>query len=212
MKQVLGAKNWFNNIVGIIEGFVEYELANPGSWLSIVDAAILQGIQDGYAQSAGLVADPGANPGGTLWRRFFDALGRQADDAELIALWGSAEMAATNYGVNVAAGRGLAPNKYEWLFLQTGNLYRRAIASFEGGLGTSVNWIGTGLGVLAGAGDGRLLPDRTPPPLKNGASTAEAGNRLGAFFIDPRALWNGRSPVYWYSTTLIWANQRAQER
>ncbi len=96
MKQVPSANRWFNNIAGIIEGFVQYGLAEPSSWLSIVDAVILQGIQDGYARSAGLVAAPSVNPGARFWRQFFDALGSHTHDLERINLWGCAETAATN--------------------------------------------------------------------------------------------------------------------
>ena len=124
MKQVPSANRWFNNIAGIIEGFVQYGLAEPGSWLSIVDAAILQGVQDGYARSAGLVAAPSVNPGAHFWRQFFDALGSPTHDLERINLWGCAETAATNFGVEMATVRGLSPNKYEWVFWQTGNIYR----------------------------------------------------------------------------------------
>lgn len=166
MKQVPHANHWFNNIAGIIEGFVKYKLAEHGSWLSIVDAAILQGIQDGYARSAGLVAGYSVNPGARFWCQFFDALGKPTHDLERINLWGCAETAATNFGVEMAALRGLSPNKYEWVFWQTGNIYRWAIASFDVDLRSS----------------------EVP-------------------FIDPRILWRGRSPVYWFSTTFIWSNQ-----
>lgn len=195
MKQVPNAQNWFNNIVGIIEGFIEYRLAESGSWLSIVDAAILQGIQDGYARSAGLMTAASANPGAPLWRAFFDALGRPTKDGERLKLWGAAETAATNYGVAMAAARGVSANRFEWLFWQTGNVYRRAVASFDGGMGK-----------LVGAGGGLLSPGMIPMVGKR-LSRGVASFLPGTSFIDPRALWQGRSPVYWFSTTFIWGNQ-----
>ncbi len=164
MRQVPHAHNWFNNIAGIIEGFVNYRLAEPGSWLSIVDAAILQGIQDGYARSADLVTVPSVNPGALIWCQFFDTLGRQIKDIDRINLWGRAEIAATDFGVDVAAARGLSPNKHERVFWRTGNIYRRAVAA----------------------------ADNYRPEVP---------------FFDPRTLWRGRSPVYWFSTTFIWSNR-----
>lgn len=193
MDQVPGAANWFNNIVGIIEGFVEYGLADPGSWLSVVDAGILQGIQDGYTLSAGTATYSTNNPGSLLWKDFFDILeSTEHDDIERINRWGAAEQAATDYGIGVATSRNLLPNGYEWAFLLTGNIYRGAASAFDGGLGIPVSFLTAALGGLSGV-DGDLSVD--------------AGYMLGSFFNDPRSLWNGHSPVYWYSTTLIWANQ-----
>lgn len=37
----------------------------------------------------------------------------------------------------------------------------------------------------------------------DGALSVDAGYNLGSFFNDPRSLWKGYSPVYWYSI-LIW--------
>lgn len=193
MDQVPGAANWFNNIVGIIEGFVEYGLADPGSWLSVVDAGILQGIQDGYTLSEGTATYSTNNPGSLLWKDFFDILeSTEHDDIERIKRWGAAEQAATDYGIGVATSRNLLPNGYEWAFLLTGNIYRGAASAFDGGLGIPVSFLTAALGGLSGV-DGDLSVD--------------AGYMLGSFFNDPRSLWNGHSPVYWYSTTLIWANQ-----
>lgn len=211
MRQIPGAKNWFNNIVGIIEGFVEYGLAGSGTWLSVVDAGILQGIQDGYTLSEGTATYSTNNPGSLLWKDFFDILNdRKYDNPERIRRWGLAEQASTNFGVEEAAQRGLSANGYEQIFLQTGNVYRGAASAFEGGLGTPLGWLGAGLGVLFGAGEAATSLDITPI-YTYGELGEAAGFGLGSFFNDPRSLWNGHSPVYWYSTTLIWANQETHQ-
>lgn len=96
--------------MGIIEGFVEYGLAESGSWLSIVDAGILQGIQDGYTLSEGTATYSTNNPGSLLWRDFFDILeSTEHGDIERIKRWGAAEQAATDYGIGVATSRNLLP-------------------------------------------------------------------------------------------------------
>ncbi|RME06887.1 MAG: hypothetical protein D6816_07235 [Bacteroidetes bacterium] len=141
-----------------------------------------------------------------MWKDFFDILNDSAyDDFERIRRWGVAEQAATNFGMEEAARRGLSPNGYEWIFLQTGNIYRGAASAFEGGLGTPLSWLGAGLGVLSGSGEAVTSLDMTPV-YTYGELGVSAGFSLGSFFNDPRSLWNGHSPVYWYST-LIWANQ-----
>jgi RHS repeat-associated protein len=188
MRQIPGTTNWFNNIAGILEGFVQFGLAESGSWLSIVDAGILQGIQDGYTLKEGTATYSSANPGSLLWKDFFSALGDEAPDNELVNLWGAAEQESTNYGMSVATDRNILPNMYEWGFLLTGNIYRGAASTWEGGLGTPTSFITAAIGGATGV-DGDLSVD--------------AGYKLGRFFNDPRSLWNGHSPVYWYST-LIW--------
>jgi RHS repeat-associated protein len=195
MRQIRGAENWFNSIEGIIEGFVEYGLAESGSWLSIVDAAILQGIQDGYTMAAGVSTYYSTHPGASLWSDFFIDLWAGRSDSELISRWGIAETASTNYGIGVATGRNVIPNAYERFFLLTGNLYRSAAASSPGGFGTPVSFITSVIGGLSGL-DSDLSVD--------------AGYNLGSFFNDPRSLWNGHSPVYWYSI-LIWENMATHQ-
>ena len=182
---------WFKNIEGIIQGFVENGLAESGSWLSIVDAAILQGIQDGFVVSdmegaQGAVGNATSeNPGKATWKIFFDELakGPAGDDDALIEMWGTAEAASTQHGEVIAGDLGLTPDPYETFFLKTGDAYRWA--AFNGGLG-----------IWAAAA----------------ALTVDANQfiayRVGEWFNDPRSSVPilGRSPVYWYSSA-IWQVQ-----
>lgn len=88
------AENWFNNIRGIIEGFARFGLAEPGTWLSYVDAGILHSIQDGYALSLNLGGTP--RTAAIAWKEFFDNLYQGARDEDvdsvgsyLVSLWGT---------------------------------------------------------------------------------------------------------------------------
>ena len=114
--------NWFKNIEGIIQAFVESGLSEPGTWLSTVDAAILQAIQDGFVGRAT------ANSGTSMWNDFFAALNSQdpLPEQDLKVLWGAAEQAATDYGGRLAELRGLSPDWPEQFFLDTGNIYRQS--------------------------------------------------------------------------------------
>lgn len=180
---------WFNNIAGIIQGFVENGLADSGSWLSVVDAAILQGIQDGFANSIpgvqnGIVGIASTNPGKTNWSAFFDEEIRpDANENRLIELWGVAEAASTKYGEAIAADAGIAPNSFEAAFLITGNAYRWAAS--HGGLG---RW------ALS------VSPILNVNPI--------VAYKVGEWFNDPRSTdpFFNRSPVYWYSSA-IWEVQ-----
>ena len=183
---------WFNNIEGIIQGFVENGLAGSGSWLSVVDAAILQGIQDGFVASdmeeAKDVVDDATseNPGAALWKLFFDELAKdpaKRDYDALVEMWGAAEAASTQHGEVIAGDLGLTSDPYETFFLKTGNAYRWA--AFHGGLGI---W----------AAAAALTVDANP----------FIAYRVGEWFNDPRSTVPilGRSPVYWYSSA-IWKVQ-----
>jgi RHS repeat-associated protein len=184
---------WFNNIEGIIQAFVNHGLAESGSWLSIVDAAILQGIQDGYAGSGeamekGIIGNASSNSGRTHWTTFFDKFYSGAGRSELEALWGTAEMEATKYGERVAELRDEVPppNGYESFFLTTGNAYRWATS--HGGLGNY--FMGATLAfppAMVVAPHAKLFGDWFNSPLS----------------VDPV---KGMSPVYWYSSA-IWEVQ-----
>ncbi len=85
----------------------DFGLITDSSWFSIVDAGILEGIQNGLAALA-LGADGLLNPGSGLWYDFFDARRDGADDATSRTLWGRAEQASTDFGIDQAGLREVA--------------------------------------------------------------------------------------------------------
>ncbi|WP_043717495.1 hypothetical protein [Kutzneria sp. 744] len=119
----------WRNIEGVLEFFRDDELARPGSWMSIVDASILEGIERGTAIALGLSEDTFGNPGSTEWATYL----RRLSDGELDrrsvhdAAWSRAEQAATEHGLALANAIGVAPTAAEWRFFQFSQVYRWAM-------------------------------------------------------------------------------------
>lgn len=66
----VNARDQFRNIEGVISFFDKFNLGAPESWISYVDAAILESIQRGGAIALGLSSETGGNPGSELWASF----------------------------------------------------------------------------------------------------------------------------------------------
>lgn len=115
--------SWFNAIDGILHFADDLDLISDQSWFSIVDAGILEGIQNGLAivrnRATGLL-----NPGSQLWARFFDGRLSGADDATSRTLWGRAEQSATNFGLLQTDLRDIDAPLGGETFASVGNIYR----------------------------------------------------------------------------------------
>lgn len=136
-----GCTNCFNNILGVLDFFDAEGLGASGTWFSMVDAAILQGISLSYGtflQSQGIgPAMRNFNPGAAPWAEFFDFRARNPlNEARQRQLWGAAEQAATDYGVwyaehgiNPRTGRayGLRPTWQEDLLIEITDVYCGAV-------------------------------------------------------------------------------------
>jgi hypothetical protein len=66
----LNSDDQFRAIEGVISFFIEKHLGAPGSWVSYVDAAIVEAIQRGGAIALGKSTDDGGNPGSVPWADF----------------------------------------------------------------------------------------------------------------------------------------------
>lgn len=66
----LNAGNQFRAIEGVIKFFISKGLGGPGTWVSYVDAGIVEGIQRGGAIALGIGKSEGGNPGSALWADF----------------------------------------------------------------------------------------------------------------------------------------------
>lgn len=66
----LHAGNQFRAIEGVIEFFISKGLGGPGTWVSYVDAGIVEAIQRGGAIALGIGKSTGGNPGTALWADF----------------------------------------------------------------------------------------------------------------------------------------------
>jgi hypothetical protein len=116
----------WRNIEGVLEFFIADNIGEPGDWVSIVDASILEGVERGTAIALGLATDSFGNPGASLWASYLQRLraGELAERAVHDAAWGQAEQAATDHGVALAAGWGVRPTAVERRFFLLSEAYR----------------------------------------------------------------------------------------
>lgn len=66
----LNSANQFRPIEGVITFFIDENLGSPGSWVSYVDAGIVEAIQRGGAIALDLGTFDGGNPGSPKWNTF----------------------------------------------------------------------------------------------------------------------------------------------
>jgi hypothetical protein len=145
---------WFNNVLGTLQAFQDQGLVTPGSWISISDAATLEGIQTGFhASTSG--ASTGSNPGAAKWKGFFDQIAADPGNTQALeGLWGQAEKASIQYGATLA-DRNVSRPRWATEFVRIGNEYRDALGGNDATsfvsdtarvVGTSACWCG---GVLS---------------------------------------------------------------
>lgn len=66
----LGASDQYRAIEGVITFFQKNNLGAPRSWVSYVDAGIVEGIERGGAMALGMSSADGGNPGSAVWASF----------------------------------------------------------------------------------------------------------------------------------------------
>ena len=125
----LNAGNQFRAIEGVLKFFISKELGGPGTWVSYVDAGIVESIQRGGAIALGIGKSEGGNPGSPLWAEFLTKMKkRELEDrnvscpcsssslSSLLKMrnlsprpsqnhdhaWSISEQTATEYGMNMA--------------------------------------------------------------------------------------------------------------
>jgi hypothetical protein len=123
----LGASDRWRNIEGVIAFFRDRGLGAPGTWVSHVDAAILEGIERGVAIALGLSSDGFGNPGAARWADYLTRLhrGELTTRSAHDRAWSEAEQASTDHGVAVAERvHGLRPTGVERRFFLFSEFYR----------------------------------------------------------------------------------------
>lgn len=125
----LRAPDRWRNIEGVITFFVDRGLGAPGTWVSYVDAGIVEGVQRGIAIALGWSTDTGGNPGASKWASYLTRLssGQLTTRAAHDRAWAEAEQASTEYGNAVAEARGVPATAAEWRFYQFSEVYRWAL-------------------------------------------------------------------------------------
>jgi hypothetical protein len=66
----LKASNQFRAIEGVIQFFISNNLGKSNTWISYVDAGIVEAIQNGGGNTLGLHSRVGGNPGTQPWEQF----------------------------------------------------------------------------------------------------------------------------------------------
>lgn len=125
----LGVTDRWRNIEGVITFFRDKGLGAPGSWVSYVDAGIVEGIERGLAIALGRSTDDFGNPGAPLWAAYVTGVheGTFATRAAHDRAWSAAEQASTEHGVAMAASHGQYPTAAERRFYQFSETYRWAL-------------------------------------------------------------------------------------
>lgn len=125
----LGASDRWRNIEGVITFFRDNNKGAPGTWVSYVDAGIVEGIQRGIAIALGWSTETGGNPGSAKWASYLTRLssGALTTRAAHDRAWSEAEQASTEYGNALAVSRGVPATAVEWRFYQFSEMYRWAL-------------------------------------------------------------------------------------
>jgi hypothetical protein len=117
----------WRNIEGIIMFFRDRGMGAPGTWVSYVDAGIVEGIERGIALALGRDGGSFGNPGSALWAEYLTGLGEGLLNARSThdRAWSLAEQASTEHGVALAEQvHGIAPTGVEQRFFAYSEFYR----------------------------------------------------------------------------------------
>lgn len=129
---------WFYNIIGILAYFRDDVVWSNSVWASVSDAAVLRVIQDGWRVANGASSIGVENDATNAWKKFFVGEANGEDDHILLRLWGEAEQAGVDYGIDLAEPyiSSIMEEAYIDSFVAFGNVYRWMIVGDVG----YVNW------------------------------------------------------------------------
>lgn len=122
----LNCGNQFRAIEGVILFFQKNNLGAVGSWVSYVDAGIVEGIQRGGNIALGMGGGEGGNPGSLPWASFMMRMqdGALGDRGDHDLAWSQAEQAATEYGKKLGDEEGLEVGLQLQLWYWSTQLFR----------------------------------------------------------------------------------------
>ncbi len=72
--QPLKSSNQFRSIEAVIDWFIQQNFGAKGTWVSYIDAGIVEAIQRGGALALGKSTATGGNPGSKKWETFLRAM------------------------------------------------------------------------------------------------------------------------------------------
>ncbi|MGI5347378.1 hypothetical protein ACQEU8_04200 [Streptomyces sp. CA-250714] len=124
-----GFRRWAA-IVGVMSAARDRGLGDPGTWMSVTNAGLLEAMERGLAHGRDPDADVYGNPGALRWSTYLTNLAadrlvsRPRHDEE----WSTAEQASLDHGDRIARTEfGLEPTPSEQRFKQLTDLYRWAM-------------------------------------------------------------------------------------
>ncbi|NUS44565.1 MAG: hypothetical protein HOQ24_12865 [Mycobacteriaceae bacterium] len=129
--RALGAGDKWLNLEGVITFFRNFGLGEPGTWVSWVNAGVLEGVGRGVALALDETADDYGNPGAHAWAQYLRQLaaGELATEYAHAQAWSLAKKVGTDYGVALAARHGLTPTPVEQRFLRIAEAYNWAMGN-----------------------------------------------------------------------------------
>ncbi|KAF3480170.1 uncharacterized protein GIQ15_05517 [Arthroderma uncinatum] len=97
---VLSAGDQFHAVEGVMDFFTRKDLAGRGTWLSFINAAVVESVQQGAAISLGLSNATYSNPPSNKWAQFFNQRknGRLTDRPLSVADWDDSSRVWGEYG------------------------------------------------------------------------------------------------------------------
>lgn len=116
--QLAGEKRWCN-LTGVIDFFDSASWGAPGTWVSVVNAVVLEGVEAGLATALDSKANDFGNPSAQEWKNYLTGIMTDqlsTTNAES-RVWSLAKEVGTDYGVAVARNQGLTPTPVEERFL-----------------------------------------------------------------------------------------------
>jgi hypothetical protein len=123
----LGAADRWGNIEGVITFFRDHGMGAPGTWVSYVDAGIVEGIERGIAIALGRSQDEFGNPGSRKWAIYLTRLHTGELSVRNVhdKAWSEAEQASTDHGVVLAERvHKIKPAAVERRFFMFSEFYR----------------------------------------------------------------------------------------
>ncbi|KAL2006140.1 hypothetical protein VTN00DRAFT_9794 [Thermoascus crustaceus] len=117
---LLAAADQLGGLEGATTFTIRRGLAEPGSWLSYVEAAATEAAERGAAMALGYSNNTGSNPGAVRWFNFFhqQSGGRLSERRLHDRLWASASQSSMLYGVgqaNIATVPKGTPREQFWV-------------------------------------------------------------------------------------------------
>ncbi|GAA2772570.1 hypothetical protein [Saccharopolyspora taberi] len=115
-----------NSIQGVLRFFIDNDLGTPESWVSHVDAVLLEAVERGFAMALEVSDDDFGNPTAKHWADYLRRMRRGELDERWAhdPAWSIADQASAEHGIRLAEAKGVHPTHLEWNIYQFTELYR----------------------------------------------------------------------------------------